>query len=193
MEDQYSKDQIQIDEVKETTEIIENSKKCDFSTIKASRIAKKVSKKGVIDFKRLLENHEELWLVDKFNVTMFGSTDWKNVNLDSMPETEVHKLTYHVMVRMIIFLVLWEESSTLDVCPCAKLMSNAYAKNDEDTTVNILLRCINEHWVHPTDLLPISPKDLWETYGQYVQGREAYANLKDFIPLLHEVGNNFSS
>ena len=105
-----------------------------------------------------------------------------------MPETEVHKLTYHVMVRMIILAVLWEDH---DVCPCAKLMSDA--GEDEVTAVNILLRCINEHWVHPTDLLPISPKDLWETYGQYVQGHEAHANFKDFIPLLHEAGNNFSS
>ena len=175
---------------KETSETSETAKKLDFSTIKASRVAKNVSKKGVIDFKRLLESSMvDLWLLDKYNVTLFGSTDWKNVNLDSMPETEVHNLTYHVMVRMIIFLVLWEDH---DVCPCAKPMSNLYWK-DEVAAANAVLRCISEHWVHPMDLLPISPKELWETYGQHIQGRDAHENFKDFIPLLHEAGKNFSS
>ena len=56
MEDQYSKDQIQIEEVKETTEIIENSKKCDFSTIKANDKIAQYMSKGVIDFTSLFQD-----------------------------------------------------------------------------------------------------------------------------------------
>ena len=115
--------------------------------------------------------------------------DLKEANLDLLSEEEFHNAVYRTFARIIQFHVIWFD----DICSCGGEACDFIWKRDMEAYSNTILRCYDEHWVQPMDLLPFSPKEFWETYGQHIQGRYAYANFKDYIPLLHEKGKNSSS